>query len=111
LALAIITLALSQFNSANISNNALEVSSYVVLSEVIVFVILMQVLGMAAAMGGGLQLSTMGALGSAYQKLWGGQDAQRRRQKLGQKLVSGGRAVKDYASRKLGGSKSLVGKR
>lgn len=111
LALSIITMALSQFNSANMSQGALTVSSYVVLSEFIVFVILMQVMGMASALGGGLQLTTLGAVGNAYQKLWGGQGAQAARQKLGEKLGRGARAAKDYADRKMGRGKSMVGRR
>lgn len=111
LALAIIELALSQFNSASPTVGALSVSSYVVLTEVIVFVLLMQVKGMAASLGGGLQLSTMGAIGSAYQKLWGGQKAQSRRQQLGEALGRRAEAVKGYADRAMGRGKSLVGRR
>lgn len=111
LALSIITMALSQFNSTNLNNGALTVASYVVLSEAIVFVILRQVMGMASALGGGLQLSTMSALGNAYQKLWGGKDAQEKRQKLGEKLGRGARAVKDYTDAKMGRGKSMVGRR
>lgn len=111
LALAIINMALRQFMSANLTQGALAVSSYVVLSEIIVFIILLQVTGMASALGGGLQLSSMSAVGTAYQKLWGGGGAQARRQKLGKKLDSVGRAAKDYVDKKMGRGKSMVGRR
>ena len=91
--------------------SALYETSFVVLVEAIVFVLLMQVQGLASGIMGGLQLSSMGAMGSAYQKLWGGKDAQARRQKLGEKLGRGARAVKDYADRKMGRGKSMVGRR
>lgn len=85
--------------------------SFLVLVEAILFVLLMQVQGLASGIMGGLQLSSMGAMGSAYQRLWGGKDAQARRQKLGEKLGRGARAVKDYADRKMGRGKSMVGRR
>lgn len=108
LALSIISLAIERFNVID-ATNGFTVGSYVVLAEAIVFVLLMQVMGMASALGGGLQLATMGAVGSVARKL--GAASRPLAKKLGGKLASGGRAAKNYVANKMGRGKSMVGRR